>query len=151
MGHNETDNELDFLDSHSPEFIEMAYDYSRMEKISNPDGYGKRTGDCGDTVEIYLMLDSNSVISHVSINIDGCLNTVATANTVAIMTEGKHIDEAWKITPEIVFDYLKTLPDDHFHCAELAVGAFYLALTNYRQLKDKSWKKTYQDKKLSRQ
>ena len=144
-------NTLDFLDHHSPEFIEMAYDYSRMEKITEPDAYGKRTGDCGDTIEMFLQISPDETIEHVSINVDGCINTVATANTVAIMTEGKHIDVAWDIiTPEKIFDYLKTLEKDHFHCAELAVGAFFLALTNYRQLKNKSWKKSYQDIKLSR-
>jgi nitrogen fixation NifU-like protein len=29
-----------------------------------------------------------------------------------------------------VADYLEPLPEDHFHCAELAVGAFYLALAD---------------------
>ena len=150
MERNIDSNELDFLDSHSPEFIEMAYDYSRMEKVTSPDAYGTRTGDCGDTIEMYLMISKDDIIQNVSINVDGCINTVATANTVAVFTEGKHIDTAWELTPETVFNYLKTLEDDHFHCAELAVGAFFLALTNYRQLKENSWKKSYQDKKLSR-
>lgn len=150
MSHNTDNDELDFLDRHSPEFIEMAYDYSRMEKLSSPDGYGKRTGDCGDTVEMFLNISDAEILQHVSIQIDGCINTTAAANTVAFLTEGKHIDQAWEITPEKVSDYLQTLEEDHFHCAELAVGAFFLALTNYRQMKKNAWKKTYQDKKLSR-
>ncbi|MFA6011720.1 MAG: iron-sulfur cluster assembly scaffold protein [Desulfobacteraceae bacterium] len=133
---------LDYIEKHSPEFIEMASSYHRMERLSNPDGYGKRTGDCGDTVEIFLTI-TNNTIECVSIQVDGCLNTVATANTVAHMTEGKTIEEAWDITPEKVADYLKTLEPDHFHCAELAVGAFCLALVNYRDLKKNSWKKSY--------
>ncbi len=43
---------------------------------------------------------------------------------------GKTIEAAWEITPEEVIRFLETLPEDHFHCAELAVGAFYLALTD---------------------
>jgi nitrogen fixation NifU-like protein len=31
-----------------------------------------------------------------------------------------------------VADFLKTLPADHFHCAELAVGALYLALASLK-------------------
>ena len=140
------DESFDFLDHHSPEFIEMAYDYSRMERITTPDAYGKRTGDCGDTIEMFLQISDDEIIRHVSISVDGCVNTVATANTVALMTEGKHINFAWELTPEKIFDYLKTLEEDHFHCAELAVGAFFLALTNYRQLKQKTWKKPFQVK-----
>ncbi|MCP4673404.1 MAG: iron-sulfur cluster assembly scaffold protein, partial [Desulfobacula sp.] len=37
---------------------------------------------------------------------------------------------AWKISPEKVNKFLETLPEDHFHCAELAVGALYLALAD---------------------
>jgi nitrogen fixation NifU-like protein len=47
---------------------------------------------------------------------------------VAQLAEGKSEKQAWEITPEDISEYLETLPDDHFHCAELAVGAFYLAL-----------------------
>lgn len=149
MDNTLVDNTLDFLDHHSPEYIEMAYDYSRIETPVEFDAYGKRTGDCGDTIEMFLTISKDDIIQFVSIQIDGCINTMATANTVAFLTVGRHIDLAWEITPEIVFDYLKTLDEDHFHCAELAVGAFFLALTNYKQLKKNTWKQAYQGKNLS--
>jgi nitrogen fixation NifU-like protein len=38
------------------------------------------------------------------------------------------------------------LPADHVHCAELSVGALYLALSNYQELNRASWKKLYQGK-----
>lgn len=142
-------NTLDFLDHHSPEFIEMAYDYSRIEKPAESNAYGKRTGECGDTIEMFLTISEDDIIQFVSIHIDGCINTMATANTVAFLTEGRHIDLAWEITPETVADYLKTLDEDHFHCAELAVGALFLALTNYKQYKKNKWKKLYPDKNLA--
>ncbi|MBT7698322.1 MAG: iron-sulfur cluster assembly scaffold protein, partial [Desulfobacterales bacterium] len=34
-----------------------------------------------------------------------------------------------------VIDFLGTLPPHEHHCAELAVGAFYLALSNYEEIK----------------
>jgi nitrogen fixation NifU-like protein len=43
----------------------------------------------------------------------------------------------------MVADYLQTLPADHFHCAELAVGAFYKALADYQQNGNKDWKAGY--------
>jgi nitrogen fixation NifU-like protein len=46
------------------------------------------------------------------------------------MATGKTIEAAWEIKPEDVIQFLETLPEDHFHCAELAAGAFYLALTD---------------------
>ena len=47
-----------------------------------------------------------------------------------IRSEGRALEEAWSITPEEVASYLETLPGESRHCAELAVGALYLALTD---------------------
>lgn len=140
--HTMDHHEENFLAHHSDEFIEMAYSYERLERVENPDGYGKRVGDCGDTVEMFLTIDGET-LKHVSIQIDGCLNTVACANTVATMTEGRSLSEAWEVTPEKVADFLKTLEEDHFHCAELSVGAFFLALSDHRQKSRNGWKKSY--------
>ena len=73
-------------------------------------------------------------IQTVSFDTDGCINTNACANTVSHLSEGKAIEEAWDITPEDVIEFLETLPKENYHCAELAVGAFYLALANYQEL-----------------
>lgn len=135
----------DFWQDHSSRFLEMAFNFDRRETVTNPDAYGKKTGDCGDTVETFLTIHEGRIQS-VSFAIDGCLNTHAAANTVAHLIEGKSIEEAWEITPEDVADYLETLPEENFHCAELAVGALYLALANYRELKKDSWKKAYSNK-----
>ncbi len=55
------------------------------------------------------------------------------------------MEEAWEITPENVIDYLETLPYEKNHCAELAIGAFCLALSNYREVKKNPWKKAYRN------
>ncbi len=71
------------------------------------------------------------------------MNTRACANTVSEMAEKKNLEDAWKITMEDVISCLETLPEESFHCAELAVGALYLALTNARMNQRDSWKKPY--------
>ena len=53
------------------------------------------------------------------------------------------VQAAWEVTPEAVAAYLETLPTDHFHCAELAVGALYKALVGVQQTADSPWKKVY--------
>ncbi len=133
----------DFWQEHSLHFLEMAFRTDRHETMKKPDGYGKKTGDCGDTVEMFLTLQNDHIHS-VSLQINGCMNTNACANTVAHMTEGKTLGEAWEITPEDVAKFLETLPPDHIHCAELAVGAFYLALANCQETSRHPWKKLYQ-------
>ncbi len=117
----------------------MAFRTDRRENIERPDGYGKHTGECGDTVEMFLTVRGDR-ITLVSFDTDGCVSTNACANTIAELSEGKSIDEAWEITPEDIIYYLETLPEENYHCAELAVGAFYLALANYKDLKRNPYK-----------
>ena len=134
---------FNFLQDHSLRYLEMALGSDRRASIKNPDGYGKRTGECGDTVEFYLQVRQDT-IQYLSFLTDGCINTTACCNAVAHLVEGRSVEEAWGITPEDVIAYLETLPADHVHCAELSVGALYLALSNYQELSRAPWKKMYQ-------
>lgn len=133
---------FDFWQDHSLRFLEMAFRTDKRERLAEPDGYGKKTGGCGDTVEFFLSLD-NERISAMAYESQGCMNTNACANAVIHLCEGRSLVEAWELTPEKVADFLQTLPPDHFHCAELAIGALYLALANAGELTRSSWKKAY--------
>lgn len=137
-----SDKTFDFFQDHSRNFLEVALGTERQASMQDPDGYGKRTGVCGDTVEIFLKLHKKNVRA-VSYHVAGCINTIACCNAVAQMAEGTDIDTAWGITPERVMDYLETLPPDHRHCAELAIGALYSALANCLELYRHPWKKRY--------
>lgn len=132
----------DFYQDHSLRYLEMALSADHHEAPADPDGYGHSTGQCGDTVEMFLSV-KNDRLDTVSYATDGCLNTNACSNAVAHLAEGRTVDEAWEITPETVAEFLETLPEDHFHCAELAVGALYRALANYREIARAPWKKAY--------
>jgi len=127
---------------HSPHYLDMAYRTDRIGRIKNPDGRGKREGECGDCVEMFIRVKEET-IQFVSFIIDGCRDTHACANAVSCLAEGRHIDNAWAISPEDVIDYLETLQSEKKHCAELTVGAFYLALANHREREQASWKKLY--------
>jgi nitrogen fixation NifU-like protein len=135
--------DFNFWEDHSIKYLEMAFRQEKRERLDHPDGYGKRSGDCGDTVEMFLQIRNRRVQS-VSFNIEGCMNTNACCNTVAHLVEGKSVAEAWGITPENVVDYLQTLLPENYHCAELAVGALYLALSDYQKNQRDPWKKPYQ-------
>jgi nitrogen fixation NifU-like protein len=62
---------------------------------------------------------------------------------VAELIEDQDVASAWELTPEDVIEYLETLPSENYHCAELAVGALYLALRNFQENQRASWKKVY--------
>ncbi|MFO7715960.1 iron-sulfur cluster assembly scaffold protein [Desulfosarcina sp.] len=132
----------DFWQEHSLTFLEMAFRTDHRERLEKPDGYGKKVGDCGDTVEFFMNLDG-AVISTLAYDINGCLNTNACCNAVVALVAGKAVDDAWEVTPEQVAGFLESLPQDHFHCAELVVGTLYLALANARENRRFPWKKMY--------
>ncbi len=132
----------DFWQRHSLKYLEMAFRTDKQEIMAHPDGYGKKTGDCGDTVELFIKANGD-ILETMSYHVNGCMNTAAAANTVIHLAECKAVDQAWDISPETVFNYLETLPEDHFHCAELAVGALYLALSDLQENRRSPWKKTY--------
>jgi nitrogen fixation NifU-like protein len=137
-----TQEKFDFFQDHSLKFLEMAFKSERMEPLEDPDGIGRHTGDCGDTVEMLLKL-RGTFIEEVAFQVQGCLNTVASANAAAELVEGKPLDAAWELTPEKVIEFLETLPKGHHHCAELAVGALYRALADARSKQQQPWRKMY--------
>ncbi len=122
----------DFWQAHSLKYLEMALNTDRRERIHDPDGYGRHTGECGDTIEIFLKVHKDTV-TNAAFDCDGCMNTAACANTVVHMAEGKRVDDAWEIATEDVTAFLETLPENDIHCAELAVGALYKALADYQK------------------
>jgi nitrogen fixation NifU-like protein len=137
-----SDRPFNFWQDHSERYLEMAFKTDRLEPLEAPDGVGRHTGVCGDTVTLSLKLRGEA-IGQVAFQVEGCRNTVASANAVAEMIEGRRIAEAWEITPERVIAYLETLPADHHHCAELAVGALYRALADARSAQREPWRKMY--------
>ena len=63
-------DQTDFLNTHSLKFIEMALSTDRIERLADPDGYGKRTGGCGDTAEFFLICKDN-ILESVSFDVHG--------------------------------------------------------------------------------
>ena len=137
-----TETKHDGWQTHSLTFLEMAFRTDRQGRAANWSGMGHNIGTCKDSITFFVRVQDH-IIENITYELDGCLNTNACANTVAAIAEGRDVDWAWKITPEIVSDYLQTLPADHFHCAELVVGTLYLALTDTRENQRSPWKKMY--------
>ncbi|MFV0437056.1 MAG: iron-sulfur cluster assembly scaffold protein [Desulfopila sp.] len=137
------------LAGYSDRFVHMASNTERYGTLMRADGYGARTGDCGDRVEFYLAVRQGKVY-RLTFQVSGCLNTFACANTVTYLAEGRPIDSCWELTPEQVIDFLESLDAGHRHCAELAVGAFYLALGDYAAKARQPWRRDYPDRSTPR-
>lgn len=114
----------------------------QQQLFERPDGYGANTGDCGDTIEIFLAVRDNSIID-AAYATDGCMFTHLSGLAVTELVKTRSIERAWKIKPEHVIAAIPDLPTDHYHCAELAAGALYRALTDLRNHMQKPWAKLY--------
>jgi len=116
---------------YSAKVIEEAYNPTNMGRMAEPDGYGIVHGWCGDTMEIYLRLDEESV-SNATFVTDGCGPSVACGSMLTRMVQGMSLEEASGIRPEDLIVALDGLPEDSVHCAELAVETLWEAIANGR-------------------
>jgi nitrogen fixation NifU-like protein len=125
----------DAREIYSDKVIEEFRNPGNLGRMAEPDVQGLVHGWCGDTMELYLRIDG-TIIEKATFVTDGCGATIACGNMLTKMVQGKSLDEAEKLRPKDVFDALDGLPDDHAHCAELAINTLQNALFNWRARKD---------------
>jgi nitrogen fixation NifU-like protein len=137
-----------FVDDLQQQIIEEELeDYNEyiVDLFHNPKNWGKPKdedftversykGPCGDTMQFFLKID-DGVIKDAHFITDGCGASVATGSQATLMTIGKSIEEVEKLTPEEIDQALHGLPDDHKHCAELAVRTLRRAINKYKKEK----------------
>ena len=116
---------------YSAKVIEEAHNPTNMGRMAGPDAYGIVHGWCGDTMEIYLRLDEESVKEATFVT-DGCGPSVACGSMLTRMVQGMSLEEASGIRPEDLIVALDGLPEDSVHCAELAVKTLWEAIANGR-------------------
>jgi len=92
--------------------------------------YAKITGPCGDTVEVWLDIGSNKIQKATFVS-DGCGFSIQCCSTATRLSEGLRLDEIDALTQAEVLDALGSIPDDHRHCALLAVNTIKLAIKNH--------------------
>ena len=115
---------------YSEEVIQRWLRPRYMGEMENPDGYGKVTGPCGDTVKIFLRIDNDRIIDALFIT-DGCATTIAAGSMACELAIGRTFNEAFKITKEVILEQLGGLPEESTHCALLASNTLRTALTDY--------------------
>jgi len=109
--------------------IDMFLRTKDNRSMDSPDGFARITGPCGDTMEIYLKVDSGVIID-ASFQTDGCSPSQASGGMVAKMTKGKSIAEIKELTAQDILDALGGLPEESEHCALLAADTLKEALAD---------------------
>lgn len=102
-------------------------------EIENPSGIGTvGNAKCGDIMKVYLKIE-NDIIEDAKFKTFGCGAAVATSSVATEMVKGKTVEEALKITNQMVMDELGGLPPVKRHCSLLAEESLHSALWDYAQ------------------
>ena len=102
-------------------------------KIENPNAIGEVGNPaCGDIIKLFLRINPEGIIEDISFETFGCGAAIATSSMTTEMVKGKHIDEALKVTRDIVAEELGGLPASKMHCSNLASEALHKAINEYK-------------------
>jgi len=122
--------------------IDHAMNPKNAGKIAHADGFGRITGPCGDTMEIWLKVN-NGTIAGATFSTDGCSTTVACGSIATEMIKGEDVAQALAIGQDDILKALGGLPEDSRHCALLAANTIKAAVKDYIAIRKEPWKKAY--------
>jgi nitrogen fixation NifU-like protein len=119
------------LAGYSQKFKDELFNPRNLGKMENPDSHVCITGVCGDTIEMFLTVRDQR-IHDIKFTTDGCGATVVCASYVTRTAQEKSIEEALRIEADDVDRYFEGLPEEHKHCAKLAVITLRALLEKHR-------------------
>jgi nitrogen fixation NifU-like protein len=127
---------------YSETVIDHAMNPRNLGEIKEADGFAKVTGSCGDTMEIWIKVNADTIVK-TSFMTDGCGTSIASGSMVTEMAKGKSISEAQRTTQDNVLNALGGLPQESEHCALLAANTLKAAIRDYIAMKREPWKRAY--------
>jgi nitrogen fixation NifU-like protein len=127
---------------YSEKVIDHFLNPRNLGLIQTPDGFGRVTGPCGDTMMIYLRTKNDNV-ENATFLTDGCGPSIASGSMTTELIKGKSIAEALRISQDDILNALGGLPEESLHCALLAASALREAVKDYLAFKNEPWKRAY--------
>jgi nitrogen fixation NifU-like protein len=122
--------------------IDHAMNPRNAGGIAQADGFGRITGPCGDTMEIWLRVNSGTIVDS-TFSTDGCSATIACGSIATEIIKGKDVAQALAISQDDILKALGGLPEDNRHCALLAANTVKAAIRDYLTIIKEPWKKAY--------
>ena len=118
-------------------YTELVMDHfmnpRNVGEIENADGIGEVGNQtCGDIMRFYIKVE-NDVITDIKFKTLGCGAAIATSSAATEMVKGKTIEEALKLTNQMVVEKLGGLPEVKIHCSVLAEEALHAAIDDYKK------------------
>jgi nitrogen fixation NifU-like protein len=116
---------------YSEKAIEYYIKKVNVGEIKDPSVRFAYTGPCGDTMEVFLKIESN-VITDAKFQAIGCAGAFSSGSALMKMVKGKALEEAVRITEEDIINFLGGIPKQKIHCACLAKRTLQKAIEKYR-------------------
>ena len=112
------------------QFLCLARCPRNIGLLDNPNGKGTAVGKCGDSIEVSLRIETGA-ITEIKVLPQGCVYTLVCASAMSELAKGRNLDQALELEPQDVVTALGGLPEDHLHCARLAVNTLGEAIADY--------------------
>jgi nitrogen fixation protein NifU and related proteins len=122
--------DLHLLGQVGEQFLRHAKTPQNLGCLENANGQGSATGQCGDSIDVSLRIEEG-IITEIRVVPHGCVYTVVCASAMSELSKGRDLDHALELDPENVVAALGGLPEDHMHCARLAVNTLGEAIADY--------------------
>jgi NifU-like protein involved in Fe-S cluster formation len=117
-----------------PKFQQLVTDRFGFAQMENPTATGEYFSDsCGDMYTFYLKIGADERIDDISYFTTGCGFGVATCAIVTSLAKGKTVDEAERLTPKEIEDFLGGYPERKRDYPERVLEALRITLGNYRK------------------
>lgn len=104
----------------------------RRGELSQPDGTGIiGNATCGDILSFQIKVQDHR-LKEVRFQCLGCGAAKAMASYIAELAEGKTLEEIERLKMEDLFEALKALPRDKWHCPFQALDALKMAIQDFK-------------------
>lgn len=120
------------MKQYSKKVMEHFMNPRNVGVIKNPSGTGQVGNPvCGDIMKMYIKVKDN-IITDAKFQTFGCGAALATSSMATELIIGKSVEDALKVTNEVVEEALDGLPPVKTHCSNLAEDAIKKAIKDYR-------------------
>ncbi|MCK4903835.1 MAG: iron-sulfur cluster assembly scaffold protein, partial [Candidatus Marinimicrobia bacterium] len=92
-------------------------------------------GQCGDTMKIYLMIDSNKIVD-AKFEAIGCAGAFTAGSALMELLKNKSVAEARNICEYDIIDHLGSVPDKKQNCIYLAIKTLQKTLNSMKGRKN---------------
>ena len=119
---------------YSKKAIRYYKNKTNVGKIENPTVSFTYKGQCGDTMKIYLMIESNKIVD-AKFEAIGCAGAFSAGSALLELLKNKSVAEARKICEYDIVNHLGSVPEKKQDCIYLAIKTLQKTLQSLKSSK----------------